>query len=101
MLKQRIITALILLPIALVRVDLRPVLARWHWVVAFAVIEIAIPWVALGSAELSSAEVIRIREIAADLTIARDLDASVADVQAFAAAYNAIVSFADSQRSSP
>ena len=45
------IAAAILLPIALVRVDLRPVLARWRWVVAFAVIEIAIPWVALGSAE--------------------------------------------------
>jgi drug/metabolite transporter (DMT)-like permease len=45
------IAAAILLPIALVRVDLRPVLARWRWVVAFAAIEIAIPWVALGSAE--------------------------------------------------
>ena len=41
----------ILLPIALARVDLRPVLARWRWVVAFAAVEIAIPWVALGSAE--------------------------------------------------
>jgi drug/metabolite transporter (DMT)-like permease len=45
------IAAAILLPIALLRVDLRPVLARWRWVVAFAAIEIAIPWVALGSAE--------------------------------------------------
>ena len=45
------IAAAILLPIALVRVDLRPVLARWRWVVAFAAVEIAIPWVALGSAE--------------------------------------------------
>jgi drug/metabolite transporter (DMT)-like permease len=45
------IAAAILLPIAIVRVDLRPVLARWRWVVAFAAIEIAIPWVALGSAE--------------------------------------------------
>ena len=45
------IAAAILLPIALTRVDLRPVLARWRWVVAFAAIEIAIPWVALGSAE--------------------------------------------------
>jgi drug/metabolite transporter (DMT)-like permease len=41
----------ILLPIALLRVDLRPVLARWRWVVAFAAVEIAIPWIALGSAE--------------------------------------------------
>ena len=41
----------ILLPIALVRTDLRPILARWRWVVAFAGIEIALPWVMLGSAE--------------------------------------------------
>jgi drug/metabolite transporter (DMT)-like permease len=41
----------ILLPIALFRVDLRAVLVHWRWVAAFAVIEIAIPWVLLGSAE--------------------------------------------------
>ncbi len=45
------IAAAILLPIAVLRVDLRPVLARWRWVVAFAAVEIAIPWVMLGSAE--------------------------------------------------
>ena len=45
------IAAAILLPFALARTDLRPVLERWRWVVAFAVVEIAIPWVALGSAE--------------------------------------------------
>ena len=45
------IAAAILLPVALSRTDLRPVLARWRWLVAFAAIEIAIPWVALGSAE--------------------------------------------------
>jgi drug/metabolite transporter (DMT)-like permease len=45
------IAAAILLPIALIRVDLRPVLGRWRWLVAFALIEIAIPWVMLGSAE--------------------------------------------------
>ena len=45
------IAAAILLPVALSRTDLRPVLARWRWVVAFTVVEIAIPWVALGSAE--------------------------------------------------
>jgi drug/metabolite transporter (DMT)-like permease len=45
------IATAILLPIALARVDLRPVLARWRWVVAFAAAEIAIPWLALGSAE--------------------------------------------------
>ncbi len=45
------IATAILLPIALLRVDLRAVLARWRWVVAFAAVEIAIPWVMLGSAE--------------------------------------------------
>jgi drug/metabolite transporter (DMT)-like permease len=45
------IAAAILLPIALLRVDLRPILARWPWVVAVTAIEIAIPWVMLGSAE--------------------------------------------------
>jgi len=42
---------LILLPIAVTRVDLRPVLARWRWLVAFALIEIALPWLMLGTAE--------------------------------------------------
>ena len=45
------IAAAILLPVALLRTDLRPIVARWRWVVAFAAVEIAIPWVALGSAE--------------------------------------------------
>ena len=45
------IGAAILLPIALLRVDLKPVLARWRWVVAFAAVEIAGPWVLLASAE--------------------------------------------------
>ena len=45
------IAAAILLPIAVLRVDLRPILARWRWVVAFTVVEIAVPWVMLGAAE--------------------------------------------------
>jgi drug/metabolite transporter (DMT)-like permease len=45
------LAAAILLPLALSRVDLRPVVARWRWIVAFAGIEIALPWVLLGSAE--------------------------------------------------
>ena len=45
------IATAILLPIALARVDLRPILARWPWLVAFAAVEIAVPWVMLGSAE--------------------------------------------------
>jgi drug/metabolite transporter (DMT)-like permease len=45
------IGAAILLPLALARTDLRAVLAAWRWVAAFAAVEIAIPWVLLGSAE--------------------------------------------------
>jgi drug/metabolite transporter (DMT)-like permease len=45
------IGAAILLPVALARIDLRPLLRRWQWVVAFAAVEIAIPWIALASAE--------------------------------------------------
>jgi len=43
--------ALILLPLAGARGELRPVLARWRPLLAFAAIEIAIPWLALSSAE--------------------------------------------------
>lgn len=45
------IAALILVPIAVARGALRPVLTRWRWLVVFALVEIAIPWVFLGSAE--------------------------------------------------
>ncbi len=45
------VAALILLPIAVTRVDMRAVLRRWPWVAAFAVAEVAIPWVLLASAE--------------------------------------------------
>ncbi len=45
------VAAALLLPIALLRVDLRSVLRHWPWVVAFAAIEIAIPWLMLGAAE--------------------------------------------------
>jgi drug/metabolite transporter (DMT)-like permease len=45
------LAAAILLPIALLRADLRAVLRHWPWIVAFAVIEIAFPWVLLASAE--------------------------------------------------
>lgn len=43
--------ALVLVPVALSRGDLRPVLARWRPLVAFAAIEIGIPWFFLSSAE--------------------------------------------------
>jgi drug/metabolite transporter (DMT)-like permease len=45
------LAAAILLPIAILRTDLRTVFRHWPWVVAFAAIEIAIPWLMLGAAE--------------------------------------------------
>ncbi len=48
---RTLIATAILLPVAILRIDLRAVLVHWRWVAAFAVIEIAIPWVLLGSAE--------------------------------------------------
>ena len=45
------IAALLLLPIAAARNELRPLLPYWRPVLAFAGIEIALPWVLLGSAE--------------------------------------------------
>jgi drug/metabolite transporter (DMT)-like permease len=45
------IAALILLPIALARGAIRPLLPYWRWLLIFAAVEIAIPWVFLGSAE--------------------------------------------------
>jgi drug/metabolite transporter (DMT)-like permease len=45
------VAALLLLPIAFVRHELRPLLPYWLPVVAFATIEIALPWVLLGAAE--------------------------------------------------
>jgi drug/metabolite transporter (DMT)-like permease len=45
------IAAVLLLPIAAVRDELRPVLRHWRAVLVFATIEIALPWVLLGSAE--------------------------------------------------
>jgi len=45
------IAVAILLPVAILHGDLRSVLRHWRWVAAFAAIEIAIPWVLLGSAE--------------------------------------------------
>lgn len=45
------IAALLLLPIAAVRHELRPVVRHWPAVLAFAGVEIAVPWVLLGAAE--------------------------------------------------
>ncbi|MGI9112176.1 MAG: DMT family transporter [Gaiellaceae bacterium] len=45
------VAALLLLPIAAYRRELRPLLPYWLPVLAFAAIEIAVPWVLLGAAE--------------------------------------------------
>src|SRR5215217_2606332 len=45
------IAALLLIPFAAVRRQLRPLLCRWRPLVAFAVIEVSIPWVLLARAE--------------------------------------------------
>jgi drug/metabolite transporter (DMT)-like permease len=42
---------LVLLPLALGRGELRPLLPRWRPLLAFAAVEIAVPWVLLSSAE--------------------------------------------------
>jgi drug/metabolite transporter (DMT)-like permease len=45
------LAALILLPIAVTRRAVRPVLRHWRWLLVFVLVEIAVPWVLLGSAE--------------------------------------------------
>jgi drug/metabolite transporter (DMT)-like permease len=45
------IAAVILLPIAVARDAVRPLLPYWRWLLVFVAVEIAIPWVLLGSAE--------------------------------------------------
>ncbi len=48
---RTVLGAAILLPIALARGEIRAVLARWPFVLLFAALEIAIPWVSLSTAE--------------------------------------------------
>lgn len=48
---RTVIAALLLLPIAFARGAVVPVLRRWRPLLAFSLVEIAIPWVALGRAE--------------------------------------------------
>ena len=43
--------ALLLLPLAMRRNQLRPLIPRWQWIVAFAAVELAIPWLLLTRAE--------------------------------------------------
>jgi drug/metabolite transporter (DMT)-like permease len=44
--------AVLLVPIALTRVQVRPILRRWGWIVAYTIIEMGVPWVLLSDAEL-------------------------------------------------
>jgi drug/metabolite transporter (DMT)-like permease len=43
--------ALLLLPVALRRGGLRPIVARWRWVLAYTLVELAVPWLLLSHAE--------------------------------------------------
>lgn len=45
------VAAVILMAIAAVRGDLRPLLPRWRWIVAYTFVEVAAPWVFLADAE--------------------------------------------------
>jgi len=40
-----VIGALVLVPIALTRVEVGPILRKWRWVVAYTIVEIGVPWV--------------------------------------------------------
>src|SRR5258708_14439656 len=45
------VAATILLPLAIARGDIRPLLPRWRWVVAYTFVEVAAPWILLSDAE--------------------------------------------------
>jgi drug/metabolite transporter (DMT)-like permease len=47
-----VIGAVVLVPIALTRAEVRPILRRWRWVVACTIVEMGVPWVLLSDAEL-------------------------------------------------
>ncbi len=45
------VAGLILVPLAVARGDLRALLPRWRWVVAYTIVEVAAPWILLSDAE--------------------------------------------------
>lgn len=45
------VAGLILVPLAVARGDVRPLLPRWRWVVAYSFVEVAAPWILLSDAE--------------------------------------------------
>lgn len=48
---RTVLAAVMLLPVAIARGAVIPALREWRWLLAFTMAEIAVPWVALGSAE--------------------------------------------------
>jgi drug/metabolite transporter (DMT)-like permease len=45
------VAAAIIMPLAMARGDLRPLLPRWRWVLAYTFVEVAAPWILLADAE--------------------------------------------------
>src|SRR5438094_52467 len=45
------VAATILVPLAIARGDVKPLLPRWRWVVAYTFVEVAAPWILLSDAE--------------------------------------------------
>src|SRR6059058_930505 len=45
------VAGLILVPLAIQRGDVRPLLPRWRWIVAYTIVEVAGPWILLSDAE--------------------------------------------------
>jgi drug/metabolite transporter (DMT)-like permease len=45
------VAGLILVPLAFARGEVRPLLSRWQWVIAYTFVEVAAPWVLLSDAE--------------------------------------------------
>lgn len=45
------VAGLILVPLAAARGDIRPLLPRWRWIVAYTFVEVAAPWILLSDAE--------------------------------------------------
>src|SRR2546423_2499422 len=41
----------ILVPVAVLRGDIRPLFSRWRWVIAYTFVEVALPWILLSDAE--------------------------------------------------
>lgn len=94
------LAAAVLLPLALHRGALRPLRPVWRWVVAFAVIEIALPFLALGYAEVRLTSSLTALLIAAVPLVAlgfgrlAGLDLGAGDVPAVLAASVAVVGYA-------